>query len=39
MERLPNFTKRVIAVDKAEIDALDKKWKERKKTSLRKATT
>lgn len=37
MERLTNFTKRVIAVDKSELPALEKKWKKRKKVS-RKAS-
>jgi hypothetical protein len=30
LERLTNLTKRVVAVDKAEIDKLEKKWQKRK---------
>ena len=37
MERLTNFTKKLVAVPKTEIDALDKKWRtrKRKRTSKR----
>jgi hypothetical protein len=30
MERLTNFTKRVIAVEKSEVETLDKKWRSRR---------
>ena len=30
MERLTNLTKRVVAVDKAEVAKLEKKWQARK---------
>jgi len=35
LERLTNLTKRVIAVDKAEIDKLEKKWQTRKSKKKR----
>jgi hypothetical protein len=31
MERLTNFTKRVVAVGKSEVAALEKKWDARKR--------
>jgi hypothetical protein len=37
MERLTNFTKRVIAVDKSELPALEKKWQSRKSKRRKRA--
>jgi hypothetical protein len=36
MERLTNFTKKIVAVPKSEVNALEKKWRSRK--AKRKST-
>lgn len=38
MERLTNFTKRVIAVDKSELAKAEKQWQKRKKRKPSKST-
>lgn len=37
MERLTNLTKRVVAVDKAEVAKLEKKWQGRKRVKRKRA--
>ena len=37
MERLTNFTKRLVAVPKSEVEKLDKQWRERKRKRKGKA--
>jgi hypothetical protein len=36
MERLTNFTRGVIAVDKADVEKLDKQWHQERKKKKRK---
>jgi hypothetical protein len=35
MERLTNLTKRLVAVPKSEVEALEKKWRARKRKKKR----
>jgi hypothetical protein len=35
MERLTNFTKKLVAVPKSEVETLEKKWRTRKKKKRR----
>jgi hypothetical protein len=37
MERLTNLTKRVVTVDKAELERLEKKWQGRKRAKRKRA--
>jgi hypothetical protein len=37
MERLTNLTKRVVAVDKAEVAKLEKKWQSRKRSRRKRS--
>jgi hypothetical protein len=36
MGRLTNFTKKIVAVPKAEVNALDKKWRSQKRKRRKK---